>query len=116
MIKLSTSEGNAFDILSILQVKAKRFPTEKNTLNYFDCLDEIKSQIDGQLFFRILNSQEYKDLYYVNNKCFDAVDDAKTNKILASVVDKLNHQRYLLKGQIQKIFFGGYLQEQKIGY
>ena len=116
MINLSTSEGNAFDILSILQVKAKRFPIEKNVLNYFNCLDEIKSQMCGQLFFRILNSQEYKDLYDVNNRCFDKVDLAKTDSIPASDVDKLNHQRYLLKEQLQKVFFGGYLQEQKIGY
>lgn len=116
MINLSTSEGNAFDILSILQVKAKRFPTEKNVLNYFDCLDEIKSQICGQLFFRILNSQEYKDLYECNASCFEAVDAVKDDSIPGSVVDKLNHQRYLLKEQIQKVFFGGYLQEQKIGY
>jgi len=116
MINLSTSEGNAFDILSILQVKAKRFPTEKNTLNYFDCLDEIKSQMDGQLFFRVLNSQEYKDLYSCNNQCFEAVDAVKDDSIPGSVIDKLNHNRFLLKQNIQKIFFGGYLQEQKIGY
>ena len=116
MINLSTSEGNAFDILSILQVKAKRFPTEKNVLNYFNCLDEIKSQVGGQLFFVVLNSQEYKDLYLCNNACFDAVDNAKTDKILASVVDRLNHQRFILKSEIQKKFFNGEIQEQKIGY
>jgi hypothetical protein len=116
MINLSTSEGNAFDILSILQVKAKRFPIEKNVLNYFNCLDEIKSQVGGQLFFVVLNSQEYRELYLTNFDCFDAVDKAKSDLVLASVVDKLNHQRFLYKTKIQEKFFEGQLTEQKIGY
>lgn len=116
MIQLSTSEGSAFDILSILQVKAKKLPNAKNVSNYFDCLEEIKSQVGGQLFFRVLNSQEYKDLFGVNWDCFEKVDLAKTDSIPASDVDKLNHERFILKQAIQTKFFDGEISEQKIGY
>lgn len=116
MIKLSTSEGSAFDILSILQVKAKKLPNAKNVSNYFDCLDEIKAQVGGQLFFQVLNSQEYKDLFKSNWSCFEAVDAVKDDSIPGSAIDVLNHNRFLLKQKIQVKFFGGEITEQKIGY
>lgn len=106
----------AFDILSIQLVKSQKSPTEQNVSNYFACLEEIKEQIGGSRFFVILNSQEFQDLKAANLLMFNTVEDAKEDKVKASTVDKMNYERFLAKGRLQKKFFSEELTEQKIGY
>jgi hypothetical protein len=77
---------------------------------------EIKEQVGAQKMNEILDSPEYKNLVDKNEEVFEAVDLAKIDAVPASLVDKLNYQRYLAKQAIQKKFFGAEIKEQKIGY
>jgi len=115
-IKLSIDIGACFDILAIQLIKSQKSPTSQNVVNYFECLEEIKEQLGGQKFFIILNSQEFKNLKAKNEEVFNAVSKAQKDEIPASVVDTLNHGRYLCKGRLQEKFFGEKLTEQKVGY
>ena len=116
MIKVLVDEGVAFDMLSILQVKSKKSQSIQSAHNYFNFAQEIKDQVGISKMSEILDSPEYKNLVTQNEEVFEAVDLAKIDAIPASLVDKLNYQRYLAKKEIQKKFFGDEISEQKIGY
>lgn len=116
MIKLSLDEAYCLDYLAILLVKTKKNSSPQNVSNYFATLNEIKEQIGGQKFFVVMNSVEFKKLHKANEEIFDAVDAAKTDLVPASVVDKLNYQRYLAKQELQKKHFDTEITEKKIGY
>lgn len=116
MINLQVSEGYAFDYLAIMQVKAQKRESEINIRNYHSCFNNLRSEVGPKLFDLIVSSQEYKDLVNVNAQTFDAVDKAKTDEIPASLVDRLNYERYLKKCALQEKFFDSKMDEQKIGY
>jgi len=117
MIKLSVDEGQAFDYLSILQVKADMDPTNsKKTVQYYECGDQIADQISDEKFAKIYESQEYKDLYNANLQTFKLVDLAKRDQVTASEVDKANYQRYIHKVKLQNKFFNTSITEIKVGY
>ena len=64
-----------------------------------------------------MESVEYKKLYEVNTKTFEAVDDAKEDGVKASYVDKCNYERYLAKVALQERFFPEEdMKENKLGY
>jgi hypothetical protein len=115
MIKISVDEGHAFDALSIAIVKKNKNNSEINILNFLSLENEIKNQV-GEIYHSIVNSNYFLNLIKINNDIFDAVDLVKDDKILGSVVDKLNYQRFLAKKEIQTIYFNNNLSEQKIGY
>ena len=116
MIDLQVSEGYAFDYFAIMQVKAQKTESEINIRNYHLCFNNLRAEVGPKLFDLIVSSQEYKDLVNVNAKTFDAVDKAKTDEIPASLVDRLNYERYLKKCALQEKFFDSKMDEQKIGY
>lgn len=116
MINLKVSEAFGFDYLSILEVKAKKNQSTANVSNYWECAQNLRTQIGGIKFNQIISSEEYLSLKNTNSETFDAVDKAKTDSIPASTVDKLNYKRFLCKQALQNKFFEEELNEQKIGY
>lgn len=117
MIYLKVNEAYAFDFLAILQIKFEIDPIN-NSENYNDCLLEIKKQINNNgEFDNIISSQEYKNLYLINKKTFEAVDLAKQEKVSAKYVDECNYERFLAKKALQEKFFAkNEYKEKKIGY
>jgi hypothetical protein len=118
MIKVSIDEGSAFDMLSIIAVKSqKQLKPDKDLENLFNLLySEIMLQIGPQKIRDVIDSQEYRELIETNAKIFTLVDEAKHDRVAASLVDRVNHQRYLLKKAIQNRFFTEELTEKKFGY
>lgn len=117
MINLRVSEAYAFDYLSILQIKCEMDP-QKNFGNFAACVTNMIDEIDDNvLWSTIMDSVEYKKLYEVNKKTFEAVDDAKEDGVKASYVDKCNYERYLAKIALQERFFPEEeIKEKKLGY
>ena len=117
MINVKVSEGYAFDYLAILQIKCEIDP-KKNFGNFAACVTNMIDEIDDNvLWSTIMDSVEYKKLYEVNRKTFEAVEDAKEDGVPASYVDKCNYERYLAKVDLQERFFPEEkITERKIGY
>lgn len=117
MIYLKVSEAYAFDFLAILQIKSE-IDQANNSENYNNCLLEIKKQINNDRKLEdVLSSQEYKNLYLINKKTFQAVNLAKQDKVSARYVDDCNYERFLAKRKLQEKFFPeDNYKEKKIGY
>lgn len=118
-IKCSKDAAGWFDELSILNVKlnlSSGEPHETALKNHAVLGVEIEEALGISLFHRIISSDEYKELYEANKTVFEAVELAKADKILASEVDRLNYQRYVVKQNLQKKFFNDKLTEVKLGY
>ena len=117
MINLRVSEAYAFDYLAILQIKCEMDP-KKNFGNLAAWVTNMIDEIDDNVLWRsIMESVEYKKLYEVNKKTFEAVDDAKEDGVKASYVDKCNYERYLAKVALQERFFPEEdMKENKLGY
>jgi len=116
MIYLPVDESYAFDYLSILELKYKmdlENPQKKSNFNV--CYDYLREQL-GERFIPIIESDEYKECLMANMMTFRAVDQAKTDKVSASYVDKCNFRRHTAKQALQKKFFHADLTETKIGY
>lgn len=121
MINLSVDEGYAFDYLSILEVKAYIFLKEETRRTYLKCKESllkefIKLGYSEVFYHKILNSQEYQELVFINKKVFDAVDKARYGKlddISAKEVDSLNVERFNIKKRLQEKFFGSKITEFK---
>lgn len=121
MIDLLVQESTAFDMLTVLQIKANEFPTESNKQQLEWLFRTINSQIKEDLLTQIFYSKEYQDLYNINNKIFWVVEklnkgDEKSESITAKYVNDLNNERYLMKKKIQETFFNTKLQEFKTNY
>ena len=114
MINISVDEAYAFDYYSILELKYKNNFITIDNLNIIK--NDLITQLGIEIFKKIINSQEYENLINANQLTFNAVDDAKTDKVLASYVDKCNYQRMLAKKDLQNKFFEKELTETKIGY
>ena len=104
MINILVDEGYAYDFLAILDVK-----NTKNLKNAYDnwrlCQNVLEYQVGKELHQKILSSQEYKNLYTVNEETFDAVEKARYGTITAKEVDNLNMKRYYCKLDLQNKFF-----------
>lgn len=116
MMTLPVDPGFFFDFMSIQEVKLDLNRTAQNAVNWRVTHVAAVAQLGDDKVEEILNSDEYKALYDINRRVFDAVDKAKANAITAREVDELNYQRYLLKLVLQKRFFETEATEQKIGY
>jgi len=114
MIKITVDEAYAFDYLSILNLKFNLGYLEYEKLNTI--MEDVKFQIGEELFEKIINSTEYESLLEANRLTFEAVDEAKTDKVLASYVDMCNYKRQISKQNLQKKFFEVELSEIKVGY
>jgi hypothetical protein len=104
MISILVDEGYAYDFLAILEVKKT-----KNLKNSYDnwclCQNSLELQVGKELHQRILFSQEYKNLYIINEQTFNAVEKARYGTITAKEVDNLNMKRYNCKLDLQNKFF-----------
>lgn len=114
---LTTAWGFAFDFLSILEVKYHKAGTDVNKLNWQSTYAELQSQVGVAKMDQIEASQEYSDLYWVNDRLFDLVDAVKKDPCLGKKLDDCVYERYLAKTELQKRFFPeSQLIEIKIGY
>ena len=103
MINLLVDEAYAFDYLSILYLKKD---ISDHCLNmWIQCNNNIKKQIDNNLWNEIINSSEYLGLIAINKDVFDAVEKARYGSISAKEVDDKNMQRYHQKIKLQNRFF-----------
>lgn len=101
MIILPVDESYAFDYLAILYVKAKKgMDVQEEADRVEQCL---KRQIEN--IGDILESKEFDNMVKVNEKTFAAIDAAHENKISASEVQKVNHERFLAKRALQTKFW-----------
>src|ERR1041384_8461910 len=117
-IKISKDIGACFDELSILSVKWHK--CQNNNISYdinnlVQLKEEIIEAIGIELFYKIMDSQEYDDLYNINREIFELVDALReityqrpTNwNSLANYgigIDLNNTKRYEAKKAIQKKF------------
>lgn len=117
MIKLMVDEGYAFDFLSILEIKMKKNCNDiRHKINFERCVKELIQEIGKDLFFRIIESTEYKNLLNSNIKTYDAVEMAKTDDVSASYVDSCNFERYVCKRRLMDVYFkDDVMTEIKIG-
>lgn len=116
MIKISTDEASAFDVLTILLIKTKKSADMQHTRNYLNFVADVKDEIGLEKLYSVMNSPEFEELRAANHFIFDLVTLAKDDKCLASDVDKANYQRYLCKKALQEKHFNNQLTEQKLGY
>tara|TARA_B110000444_G_scaffold195694_1_gene186238 strand:- start:457 stop:801 length:345 start_codon:yes stop_codon:yes gene_type:complete len=113
MIKISVDEGYAFDYLSILEIKSRKIKQNKTLSSFKECKKLINSQLSGELFSKIYNSNEYSACLKANQETFNAVERARYGKISSKEVDDLNMKRYAAKSNLQKKFFNNKLSESK---
>ena len=109
-------EASAFDYLAILEVKVDKFQMKAGWNSYRECFENIRNELDYNLFTKILDSSEYKALYDANILTFDLVEKARHGKeedVTAKEVDDANFKRYYAKQALQKKFFGQELKEFK---
>ena len=117
MIKLSLDEAYCFDFLSILDIKCIKNNEQKmicDNLNKY--ITEIVDQIGADLYYEIMNSVEYKELFNTNYRLFSVIDSVKKGGIDALQIDNLNYERFKIKKKIQEKFFGTEIREIKMGY
>ena len=115
MITLLVDESYAFDFLSILEVKYEYKKLDSIAQNINQCKNHIIQQL-GNLFYKIINSLEYKALKDANRKTFEVVDLAKTDSVKASDVDYSNLLRCKARNALQDKFFTSKNTEVKFGY
>ena len=117
MLDWKLSEGNAFDSLSILDVKLSKSPRDKyeeiRQQHEFYC-ELIEGQIGNEKFWEVVKSIEYVKLLDINKKIFEITENARHYKINFSAPIALNKERFRLKSKIQEKYFSGSLNEVKI--
>lgn len=120
MIKVSVDEGYAFDMLSILQVKAEYGKNDTASNSFLTMRDELVEQLTQGVVNEILASEIYGDLYYTNLTLFKLIDELKSRdeqKGDAARVDSMNYTRFQLKKRLQSRFFPAKPStEIKLGY
>ena len=113
MILIEIDEAEAFDRLSILQIKLGITP---NAFENFKKLHaSIKDQVGAEMMMKVMNSDEYVELANANVDIFNAVDPANIGDYSAFCVHSLNMKRFDKKRALQKAFFEDDLKEEKTG-
>lgn len=106
MINLQVDEGYAFDYLSILFVKKNKNTETNNIKSWQNCFEYLKHQINNtELWNKIIESEEMKQIIDANEKTFEAVEKARYGEISAKQVDDCNMERYNAKVRLQNKFF-----------
>ena len=116
MIKISLDEAYVFDMLSVFDVKIKKFDGEKlaKTVEKFaDMREEVIEQIGDHKYNQIVSSEEYQNMISANQKVFDLIDESKNDTGLAKITDDANYDRHIAKMALQKRFFESNLTEFK---
>lgn len=113
MIKVRVDEAAAFDMLSILQIKANK--SEKSSDQFQEALNDLILEIGLNKVNQVLNSELYKDLVNANMIVFKYIDILNSNKDLSAIIVHLaNTERYNIKRSIQEKFFNTNLAEEKL--
>ena len=117
MIKLTIDEAAAYDILSIMAIKAG---VDKTLLwQLVRIADEIVEQVTFEKHEAIVTSPEYLTLRAANQRVFDLIDGIKTRGEQlgdAKAIDDANYARFLAKKALQAKWFDNPLTERKLGY
>lgn len=117
MLNILVDESYAFDFISILDVKLRRFPYVKQVNDQRDIIvNSLKMQLGESLMNEILSSDEYKACIDANEIMFDLVDKAKKDEVTAQDVDYGNYRRCEAKKRLQMKFFNSGNVEIKTGY
>lgn len=113
MISLLVDEAYAFDFLSIVDVKRKKSNRDQNTFK--DLCIQIETQIDKDLFKKIMESKVYAQMVEVNQNIYNMIDLMRDDivELDAKVIDDANTERYRLKKRLQDEFFMSELVETK---
>lgn len=111
-VNLEVDAAYAIDFLSILDVKVLKLKDKQSKENFRKCRKNIKKDI-GNLLNKICRSNEYRKLFSANKLLWEIIEKIKTGKITAKMVDDLNYQRWILKNNIQRKYFGSITAEQK---
>ncbi len=121
MIKIEIQEAEAFDRLSILQVKLNK------NLDDLSLKDELSKKIEDlehciniyigyDLAKQVYSSFAYQWLYNINNKLFSMMDHKNPNlndyTVDNIIIENLN--RFAAKQKLQEEFFNNKYQEIKI--
>lgn len=116
MLIISLDEAYVFDLLSIYQVKINKSEGDKkfkSIKSYDNLKKEIINQIGSSKFVSIIDSTEYKNLIFINQKVFELVDRANESE-LSKITADANYERYLEKIKLQNKFFDNELDEIKV--
>lgn len=111
MLTIPVDEGYGYDFLAILQVKHEKGVLDKATFDH--CSNHLREQIGPGGHKIILESPEYAECVRVNAVTFDKVEDAREDRVPASVVWNRNDDRYVAKLRLQKRFFPDSLVTEK---
>lgn len=119
MIKISVDEAYAFDMLSILQIKAGK--SDKDLYNYAGFLRDIYKELPKNVVNAVLASNEYTVMIEANQAVFDLVERVVTEQayavpedwVAALTVHNANMKRFYAKKALQEKFFEENLTELK---
>jgi hypothetical protein len=98
-----TDEGFAFDYLAILEVKKNNNPAQSHI--WMNCVAYMSSQFPKEFWDSLISSKEYSDMVEINQKVFNAVEQARYGEITAKEVDNCNMERYNAKQKFRNKFF-----------
>ncbi len=121
MIKISVDESDAFDRISILEVKKDKAESRnvinKLTKDITNLEQEINEAISFDKAIQIYKSVEYCNLKNINKEIYELIDimNSSSSYVDAKTINNLNYQRFLAKKALQEKFFGE-LNEIKVGY
>lgn len=119
MINWVLDEAYCLDFLSVLDVKLDKAAAESraDVQKRFDFyLNLFLEQVGDELGTQIMDSSDYSKLKDCNKVIFETLDNCKKYKVDALTIDKLNYNRFLIKNEIQKKYFGKAVNELKFGY
>jgi hypothetical protein len=127
-INILVDVGEAYDRLSILEIKKEKLGIEKqfDLINQINILQEqISHSIGRDLACDIFESEEYKELKNMNRVIFLSIDDLRKENdkgeykdpqelgIIGVEIDVLNTKRFKAKNNLQKKFFNKETEEIK---
>jgi len=112
-LKVTVDAAYAFDMLAIAQIKAEKIDSIDANWRFQDLENEIRHQISEELFYKIILSKEYTEVYNANLIVWEMVRDSRDNKVTAQEVDNANYDRHIKKMSLQHKFFNSELTEEK---
>ncbi len=132
MISIEIQESEAYDRLSILELKRGITKDVDKQNQLFGQIEELESLLNNEIGYdkakKIHDSYEYKVLASANQDIFKMIDslneESKGGNLipdeeliyLARHINFMNYQRFLAKENLQKKFFDNEIKEVKVGY
>ncbi len=119
MTMIPVDEAAAFDMLSILRIKAEMIDVASDNLNdrkwrlHDSVYYALKCQLGEMLTVAVTISSEYRALLDANTQVWHIQEQAMRDLCKASDIDKANQQRYKAKAVLQQRWFSTPLTEQK---